>query len=139
MRGSVAVLPVASILLAVAGCSRTPTPAEANAPMHCQQQQDVRWMCVEYVEPRSGLARESIFAQCRENGGMLVDQCPGENRVGVCEQTLDDTQPTTFSTTQRVHHYLDPQFASDDEIAAIAGRCSGESVWTDAAELPVDG
>jgi hypothetical protein len=128
----------AAVVLAgfASGCSSEPTPAEANAPMHCDTQTEVRWMCIEYIEPRSPLYRESIYAQCRESGGKLVDQCATENLVGVCEQPQDEELAQTMASTVRVHHYLEPKVATDDQIAIIADRCTGENVWTDAADLP---
>lgn len=134
MRGA-----VAALLLAAAGCSSEPTPAEANAPLYCDRQLELRSMCVEYLEPRSPLYRESIYAECREGGGKLVDECPTENLVGVCEQPQDERLANTMARTLRVHHYLAPDFATDDEIGAIAGRCSGDNVWTDAADLEAGG
>jgi hypothetical protein len=130
---------VAAALIAAAGCSSEPTPAEANAPMHCDRQLERRSMCAEYIEPRSPLYRESIFAQCREGGGKLVDECPTENLVGVCEQPQDERRANTMARTVRVYHYLEPDLATDDEIAAIADRCSGDNTWTDAADLEADG
>jgi hypothetical protein len=131
------VLRTAAVLIAAfaSGCSSEPTPAEANAPMHCDTQTEVRRMCIEYIEPRSPLYRESIYAQCRENGGKLVDECPTENLVGVCEQPQDEDLARTMASTLRVHHYLDPKVATDDQIAIIADRCTGENTWTDAADL----
>ncbi len=129
----------AAAWLAAAGCSSEPTPAEANGPMYCDRQMEVRSMCVEYIEPRSPLYRESIYAECREGGGKLVDECPTENLVGVCEQPQDERLAHTMARTLRVHHYLAPDVATDDEIEAIAGRCSGDNTWTDAAELEAGG
>lgn len=141
MPPSTQLLRAAAVLIAAfaSGCSSEPTPAEANGPMYCDTQTEVRRMCVEYLEPRSPLYRESIYAQCRENGGKLVDECPTENRVGVCEQPQDESLAHTMASTLRVHHYLAPDFATDDEIEAIAGRCSGDNVWTDAADLEAGG
>jgi hypothetical protein len=134
---SIPSLRAAAVLIAAfaSGCSSEPTPAEANGPMYCDTQTEVRRMCVEYLEPRSPLYRESIYAQCRENGGKLVDECPTENRVGVCEQPQNEALAHTMARTLRVHHYLDPSVATDDQIAIIADRCSGENTWTDAADL----
>lgn len=126
---------LAAVLLAAAGCSSEPTPAEANAPLYCDRQLEVRSMCAEYIEPRSPLYRESIYAECRDGGGKLVDECPTENLVGVCEQPQDERLASTMARTVRVHHYLEPDFATDTEIEAIAARCSGDNIWTDAADL----
>lgn len=134
MRGT-----LAAVLLAAAGCSSDPTPAETNGPMSCDRQMEVRSMCVEYLEPRSPLYRESIFAECREGGGKLVDECPTENLVGICEQPQDERLANTMARTLRVHHYLAPDVATDDEIGAIAERCSGDNTWTDAADLESGG
>lgn len=128
-----------AVLLAAAGCSSEPTPAEANAPMHCDRQMEVRSMCAEYIEPRSPLYRESIYAECRDGGGKLVDECPTENLVGVCEQPQDERLANTMARTVRVYHYLEPDVATDDEIEAIAERCSGDNTWTDAADLQAGG
>ena len=134
MRGT-----LAAILFAAAGCGSEPTPAEANGPMYCDRQMEVRSMCVEYLEPRSPLYRESIYAQCREGGGKLIDECPTENLVGVCEQPQDERLANAMARTLRVHHYLAPDVATDDGIEAIAGRCSGDNTWTDAADLNAGG
>jgi hypothetical protein len=127
--------PLLSLLvLGLVACAKAPTPAEQNAPMHCLSSGDARSQCMQYVEPLSDLRRESIFAQCREAGGMLVDACPEENLVGICEQPQNLDQAWTLARAVRTHFYLHPDVADDAAIETLAERCGEDNDWTYANE-----
>lgn len=107
-----------------AGCA-TESPGPAQDALSCDATRASVSMCVEHVGPRSQTHRLSILAQCREVDGVLVDRCPTEHLVGVCEQQQDLSRPTALSALVRVHHYLHPDVATPAAEAATAARCQG--------------
>lgn len=112
----------------------TPAPP-VDGRVTCDARADAGGMCMEQLDPLDDTRRLSLVGQCTENGGRLVDSCPTENLVGVCEIEKDTSQAWTLNARTRVHHYLHPDVATPDAIEGIAERCGGPSAtWTPAPD-----
>lgn len=118
---------------ALVGCGGSPEGGDANV-VSCKVEGDKSSQCMEYVDPKSDTYRLSILDTCKDGGGVLVETCPTEDLVGICEQPQDTEKAWTLSRVVRVHHYLHPDIATPDAIDAIADRCSDDNTWT-----PADG
>jgi hypothetical protein len=127
---------VGQLLLGGALCAATACgvgQAPADGGVRCDARRATGGMCIESLEPRNGTARLSLQVQCRDAGGKVVERCPTERLVGVCEQTLDMSKAWTLNRVSRVHHYLHPDVATPDALAGIADRCPPEvGGWTPA-------
>lgn len=125
------------LLLLQTSCSGPAASDQAKAdPVSCRVQQGSHAECMEYVHPRSDLARTSIWGQCRDGGGVIVDACPQENLVGSCERRPDPRQPTTLSERVRLKYYFEPGGVNPPSLERLRRNC-GDDPWTDgpAAEL----
>ena len=112
----------------LAGCGGP--PPDPNL-MSCKVTEGSHAECMEYVRPRSDLSRSSIFAQCRDGGGVIVDACPTENLIGTCERATDPRQPTSLSERVRMKTYFEPGGVNPPDAGRLRKQCdAGAGIWT---------
>lgn len=110
------------------GCSGGST-VDGNV-VYCNVQRDAGSKCMAYVDPKSDAYLLSIHAECSDGGGELVNVCPAENLIGICEQPQDTDASWTLARVVRVNHYLTPGLATPEAIATLAKRCGADGTWT---------
>lgn len=120
--------------LSLSGCSGGSSADGTGSTMYCNVPRDAGARCMAYIEPKSDTYRLSIHAECSDGGGELVEACPDENLIGVCEQPQNTEVAWTLARVVRVHHYLDPDLATPEAIATIEKRCGGDATWIPAAQ-----
>jgi hypothetical protein len=98
--------------------------------VYCNVQRDAGSKCVAYVDPKSDEYLPSIHAECSDGGGELVEACPAENLIGVCEQPQDTDASWTLARVVRVNHYLAADLATPEAIATLEKRCGADGTWT---------
>ena len=118
-------------LLALTGCSGGSKDG-GGSTVYCNVVADAGAKCMAYVDPKSDTYRPLIEAECNDGGGELVEACPDENLIGICEQPQDTEVAWTLARVVRVHHYLDPDLATPEAIATLEKRCRGDATWTPA-------
>ena len=120
--------------LSLFGCSGGSGADGNGSIVYCNVPPEAGARCMAYVEPKSDTYRLSIHAECSDGGGELVEACPEENLVGICEQPQDTEAAWTLARVVRVHHYLTPDVATPEAIATIEKRCGGNATWTPAMQ-----
>jgi hypothetical protein len=84
--------------LSLCGCGDDPDD-EADHMVACQL--DAVDQCFEWINLRESLV-DSLSSTCvDDDGGVIVDSCPTENLVGICEELGNDPAPDLLN-----HFYL---------------------------------
>jgi hypothetical protein len=132
-----AVAPIVMLAVVASGCGDAGTaPPPATDQVTCDARSDASGMCIVSLEPLSDTRRLSLISRCRESGGRVVDSCPTDGLVGVCQIEENTAQAWTLNARTRVHHYLHADLRTPAAVEALAGRCSGPSAsWTPAAPV----
>lgn len=125
---------IVTLAVVASGCGEAGTaPPAATDQVTCDARTDAGGMCMVSLEPLSDTRRLSLVSRCRENGGRVVDSCPTDGLVGVCQIEENTAQAWTLNARTRVHHYLHADVRTPEAVEALAGRCSGPSAsWTPA-------
>jgi hypothetical protein len=127
-----------STTLTLLGCSGGSSADGNGSIVYCNVPRDAGAKCMAYVDPKSDTYRLSILAECSDGGGELVEACPDENLIGVCEQPQDIEAAWTLARVVRVHHYLQPGLATPEAIDTLENRCGGGGTWTPASRRDDD-
>lgn len=120
-----------------AACGDTAAPSAAGdlAPVTCHVEHAVRSTCMVQLAPVDATRRLSLLAQCREEGGQVVEVCPTRDLIGVCEMQQNTARAWTLNAVTQVHHYMHPDAWTAEAAEAVAARCTGPTAqWTPAVD-----
>ncbi len=111
-----------NIDFAVMGNNDDDESSAADETVFCQL--DDYNQCFEWINLRESLV-DSLSSTCVDDGGVVVDSCPTENRIGTCEES-GGPSPDLLN-----HFYL-PSGQDPDDYAALKEEACTDAggVWT---------